>query len=67
MITVSSFPNAREAMIYHNALKDDKVFTGKDAEGQSAVFAISADNYPIFFKDRDVEKYMAFFRDHYFR
>lgn len=67
MITVSSFPNAREAMIYHDALKDDKVFAGRDAEGQSAVFAISGDNYPIFFKDRDVDKYMAFFRDHYFK
>ncbi len=67
MLTVSSFTNARDAMIYYNALKDEKVFTGRDAEGDSVIFAISSDNYPIFFKDRNFDKYKAFFRDHYFK
>lgn len=65
MITVSSFPNAKEAMIYYNALKTAGVFSGDDAEGQSAIFIMTSDNYPVFFKDKDVDKYQAFFNDHY--
>lgn len=67
MLTISSFTNAKDAMIYYNALKDGQVFTGKEAEGDSGIFVISSDNYPIFFKDRDIDKYNAFFLDHYFK
>lgn len=67
MLTISSFNNAKDVMIYYNAFIDGNVFTGKDAEGLSAVVAISSANYPIFFKDRDVERYQAFFKDHYFK
>jgi TolA-binding protein len=67
MLTISSFTDAKDAMIYYNALKDGNVFAGKDADGDSAIFVISSDNYPIFFKDRDIDKYKAFFQDHYFK
>lgn len=65
MITVSSFTDTKDAMIYYDALKAGNIIGGKDAEGQSTVLPISSDNYPIFFKDKDLEKYQAFFKDHY--
>ncbi len=67
MITVSSFPNAKDVMIYYEALMNDNVLAGRDSEGQATIFAISSDNYPIFFKDKNLDKYQAFFKDHYFK
>ncbi|HRZ41376.1 MAG TPA: tetratricopeptide repeat protein [Bacteroidales bacterium] len=67
MITVTGFSDAKDAKIYYDALISGNVVTGKDAEGSFHIFAISTDNYPIFFKDKDLAKYQAFFKDHYLK
>jgi len=67
MFTVSSFNDAKEAMTYYNALVAGEVISGKNAEGDMAIFVISSDNYPIFFKDRVIDTYRAFFNDHYLK
>ncbi len=67
MITITGFTDAKDAKIYYDALQSGNIITGKDAEGQFYIFPISTDNYPIFFKDKDLEKYQAFFKDHYLK
>ncbi len=67
MITISSFTDGKDAMTYYNALVSQNIISGADGEGDMAIFVISSENYPIFFKDRDLDKYRAFFVDHYFQ
>jgi len=65
MITVSSFSNSKDVMSYFNHLrKDTYVFSGL-TEGTFDQFAISATNYPIFFKEKKIAPYIQFFNKNY--
>ncbi len=65
MITVSSFPNSDEAMKYFSHISaDDYIFSGISDTNYSQ-FVISAKNYPIFFKEKQVGPYLQFFEKNY--
>ncbi|MBA2584084.1 MAG: tetratricopeptide repeat protein [Bacteroidetes bacterium] len=49
-----------KAMTYYTAIKEDEMVIQK-AGGKMVEFAISTANYPIFFKDKNVDEYKAFF------
>ena len=65
LVTVNSFKELDKAMRYYRGLKEDTyVFSGFQP-GTYDQFLISAENYPIFFKEKDTEAYKAFFEKNY--
>jgi hypothetical protein len=46
-------------------MSNDYVFANMNKEVFSG-FAIAQENYPVFYKDKDLKKYLAFFKKNYF-
>lgn len=66
MITVNSFDNSNNAKIYLMGIRDSKyIFTRLQNSGQYYDFVISVDNYPIFYRSKDVAQYLRFFEKNY--
>ncbi len=67
MVTVNKFNNAQQAMVYYrNILTDIYVFPENKQE-QFKAFIISLDNYPILYRDKDVDKYLKLFEKEYLK
>lgn len=67
MITISSFGEIEKAMRYFNGIKEDTyVFSGM-REDSYEQFLISAENYPVFFKEKNTEAYLKFFLKNYLK
>ncbi|HLN52219.1 MAG TPA: tetratricopeptide repeat protein [Lentimicrobium sp.] len=67
MITVSNFKDSKDVMTYFDHISnDDYIFSGIP-EGSFNQFVISANNYPIFFKEKKVEPYLQFFEKNYLK
>ena len=65
LVTVNSFDELSKALRYFNGLKEDTyVFSGFQP-GTYDQFIISAENYPVFFKEKNTEAYKAFFEKNY--
>lgn len=65
MITISSFSEIEKARRYFSGIKQDPyVFSGM-REGTYEQFLISAENYPVFFKEKNTEAYLQFFKNNY--
>lgn len=67
VLNVSRFENKDEALDYLLSIENSqeiKTLLGKTAYKQ---FVISASNYPIFYKDKDVEKYLTFYNEKYLK
>lgn len=65
LIMVGNFEDAKKAMVYYRAiLKDTYVFSSIKEDAYD-VFVLSQENYPVFYKDKDVNKYVAFFNKNY--
>ncbi len=65
MVTVANFPDKRRAMTYYNAVANKEGLLTPYNKNDYTHFVITVENYPIFYKDKDVDKYMRFFREHY--
>jgi hypothetical protein len=66
MVTVGNFSNADKALNYFNVIKDSRyVFTKLQNTGEYYDFAISVDNYPIFYKNKNIQQYLRFFEKNY--
>ncbi len=65
MITVSNFENQEKAMMYFNALTKSQYVIGNLDEAGWTPFVISVDNYPILYKNKDIETYLGFFEENY--
>jgi len=66
IIVIKSFRNAEEAMGYTgNLLTDKTVFSGKVTKDKVAIYPISADNLPVFYRKKSLAKYRPFYEDHY--
>jgi tetratricopeptide (TPR) repeat protein len=66
MITVNNFENDEKAMDYFLSIKDNPyIFTKLENMGNYSVFVISADNYPIFYRSKDIPQYLKFFETYY--
>ena len=65
LVTVNSFKELSKALRYYKGLKDDTyVFSGFQP-GTYDQFIISAENYPVFFKEKNTEAYKTFFEKNY--
>jgi hypothetical protein len=66
MITVNNFENAEKALGYYLSINDSKyIFTKLESSGGYDDFIISSENYPVFYKNRDVKQYKQFFDKNY--
>lgn len=65
IVTIGNFENAEEANRFYSALiYDEYVFSGLNPKHYSVV-TISIGNYPIFYKEKDLEGYLLFFNEYY--
>jgi len=67
MITVSKFNNAHRAMLYYNDIIQNEYVFPKAKRDEFKTMAISLENYPKFYKDKDVEKYFKLFEKEYLK
>jgi tetratricopeptide (TPR) repeat protein len=66
MVTVSNFDNAGKAMNYFMSIHESQYIFGKlETVGSYADFAISADNYPVFYRSKNEQQYLKFFEKNY--
>jgi tetratricopeptide (TPR) repeat protein len=66
-LIVGSFPNAQKALLYYKEILKDEYVLPLLKEGSFQTFIISQKNYPIFYKDKDLDKYIAFFNKNYLK
>lgn len=66
-IMVGNFSTIDEAMNYYNAIISNEYVYGSLTKDEYDGFIIAQENYPIFYKDKDLKKYLAFFRQNYFK
>jgi hypothetical protein len=65
MITVSNFSNKDKALAYYRGISNNEyVFSGIPADAYSH-FVVSADNYRIFYENKDTGEYLRFFDKNY--
>ncbi|MBE9490930.1 MAG: tetratricopeptide repeat protein [Bacteroidetes bacterium] len=65
-IMVGNFNTIDESMDYYNAIITNEYVYANLTESDYDGFVIAQENYPVFYKDKDVTKYLAFFRQNYF-
>ena len=66
MISVKSFPNKAKAMEYYGVLKaDTTLFKTIPSPEKIKIFVISAENYPVFYSNKDTSLYESFFMQKY--
>ena len=65
LITIGNFRNKAEAEDFYTALKNDKYVLSGLSSKDYQMFTISMNNYPIFYKEKNVKLYEAFFNKYY--
>jgi hypothetical protein len=66
LITITNFADAANAKEYGNQITTEMINKGYDPEAFNA-FAISVDNYPVFYQERKLNEYLGFFNYYYSR
>ena len=64
-IMVGNFNEIDLAMNYYNAIIENEYVFANLAREEYDGFVLAQENYPIFYKDKDVKKYLAFFQQNY--
>jgi hypothetical protein len=66
MITVNNFTNGETAMNYFMGILNSKyIFTKLENAGEYFNFVISVENYPVLYKNKDIQQYLRFFEKNY--
>jgi tetratricopeptide (TPR) repeat protein len=65
IITVGNFENAEGALNYYESLLNDNYVTSQINNAEESVFTISVDNYPIFYREKNIEDYYDYFNKIY--
>lgn len=66
MITVNNFENSEKAMNYLINIRDSKyIFIKLENTGGYSDFVISTENYPVFYRNKDISQYIRFFEKYY--
>ncbi len=65
IITIGNFKDKEEAGNYLLALRNDEYVVSGLQNKDFLIFSISASNYPLFYRDKDVSSYVIFFEDNY--
>lgn len=67
IVSIGNFENKEEADKFYLALSNDEyVFSGINTDDYDIV-TISIGNYPVFYKEKDVEGYLLFFNEYYLK
>jgi hypothetical protein len=66
LLTVTNFPNAAEAIKYGNELLNSENLNDFDKDLIKS-FAISVENYPVFYQERKLDDYLRFYSAAYLR
>jgi tetratricopeptide (TPR) repeat protein len=66
LLTVTNFPNAAEAIRYGNELLNSENMNEFDKD-LIISFAISVENYPVFYQERKLDDYLMFYSAAYLR
>ncbi len=68
LVTVKTFEGKERAMTYYKLISIDKkeIFDGLDA-GLLKTFIISSENFPVFYKAKNIDGYMAFFQGNFLK
>ncbi|MCD4697980.1 MAG: tetratricopeptide repeat protein [Bacteroidales bacterium] len=64
-VMVGNFNTIDDAMRYYNAIISNEYVFANLAPDQYDGFVIAQENYPVFYKDKDLKKYLAFFKQNY--
>ncbi|MFO7613592.1 MAG: tetratricopeptide repeat protein [Bacteroidales bacterium] len=65
IVTVGNFNNASKALDYLDGIIISDYVYADIRSGTYHTFVISTENYPIFFKEKDLEEYRKFYGKHY--
>ena len=66
MVTVGNFDNGDKAVKYFNGINESTyIFTRLENTGDFFDFVISVDNYPVFYKSKNIQQYLRFFEKNY--
>lgn len=64
ILTISNFQGKDKGLIYRETIKTSGYLTNLN-EGDYQDFVISVENYPIFYKDKNIALYLEFFEKNY--
>jgi len=67
LITVGNFEDATKALDYYDAVINNPYISTQLPEAEKNVFVISVDNYPIFYREKNMEEYYKFFMREYLK
>jgi len=65
LVTVGNFENAEKAMVYYQSIMSNTYITSPLEATNPSYFVITSDNYPIFYREKDIAPYMSFFERSY--
>jgi len=65
VLNVARFNNKNEALDYLNAVQNNQGLVKILENASYRHFVISAANYPLFYQNKDVDKYLKFFNKYY--
>jgi hypothetical protein len=65
MITVGNFENAEKVMTYFESIQQNPYIIGQIEDSDYEMMVITVDNYPVFYREKDVDAYKAFFESNY--
>jgi len=65
MVTVGNFENAEKAMTYYRSAMNNTYITTPIEGAGAAAFVITVDNYPLFYREKDLNTYLQFFEKQY--
>lgn len=65
MITVGNFENSQKVMGYYNSLLENAYVTSPLEGTGHKTMVITVDNYPLFYREKDVDTYLKFFEKTY--
>ncbi len=65
LITVGNFTNAVKALKYNAAISQSEYVNSDLKQEHHKNFIISTENYPVFFKEKNIEEYEEFYNENY--
>jgi hypothetical protein len=65
LITVGNFDNSGKAFDYYESVINDNYITSQLGDIETSAFTISVDNYPIFYREKNIEGYYDYFNQAY--
>lgn len=65
LVLVKTFPDVQVAMLYYKRLRNDNYVFSGIVKNDYQLFIISLKNYPLFYKNKNIELYKQFFNEKY--